>query len=62
MDARMQVRRSSLRAKHQKAKDFTNDRVRNRSDKIDEIKRAKNFNKSKIGARVEHVLAVVKRL
>jgi len=36
--------------------------VRNRSGEIDEIKRAKNRNKSKIRARVEHVFAVVKGL
>jgi IS5 family transposase len=51
-----------IASKAPKAKDFTNDRVRNRSGEIDEIKRAKNRNKSKIRARVEHVFAVVKRL
>src|SRR5580765_8130492 len=44
------------------AKDFTNERVRNRSGEVDELKRAKNRNKSKIRARVEHVFGVVKRL
>lgn len=44
------------------AKDFTNDRVRNRMGEVDEVKRAKNRNKSKIRARVEHVFGVVKRL
>jgi len=44
------------------AKDFTNDRVRNRQGEIDEVKRSKNRNKSRIRARVEHVFCVVKRL
>ena len=44
------------------AKDFTNERVRKRSGEIDEAKRSKNRNKSKIRARVEHVFAVIKRL
>lgn len=43
------------------AKDFTNERVRSKGQ-IDEAKRAKNHNKSKVRARVEHVFAVVKRL
>ena len=33
-----------------------------RGSEVDEVKRAKNHNKSKIRARVEHVFAVVKRL
>lgn len=45
------------------AKDFTNERVRRRKDEaVDEVKRTKNRNKSRIRARVEHVFAVVKRL
>lgn len=44
------------------AKDFTNERVRNRSGEVDEVKRSKNRNKSKVRARVEHVFGVVKRL
>lgn len=44
-----------------KAKDFTNQRTR-KGGGIDEIERAKNRNKSKTRARVEHVFAVVKRL
>lgn len=52
-----------IRAKAPRAKDFTNERVRRRKDgPVDELKRAKNRNKSKIRARVEHVFAVVKRL
>lgn len=44
------------------AKDFTNDRVRNRLGEVDEAKRSRNRNKSRIRARVEHVFGVVKRL
>jgi IS5 family transposase len=50
-----------IQGKAPKAKDFTNERIR-RAGEIDEAKRAKNRNKSKIRARVEHVFAVVKRL
>lgn len=51
-----------MASKAPKAKDFTNDRVKNRLGEVDELKRAKNHNKSKIRARVEHIFAVVKRL
>ena len=52
-----------IHGKAPRAKDFTNERVRRRKDgEVDEVKRAKNRNKSKIRARVEHVFAVVKRL
>ena len=51
-----------IHSKAPKAKDFTNERVRNRSGEVDEVKRGKNRNKSKIRARVEHVFGVVKRL
>ena len=44
------------------AKDFTNQRVRNRQGEADEATREKNRNKARIRARVEHVLCVVKRL
>lgn len=44
------------------AKDFTNERVRNRAGQVDEVAGAKNRNKSRIRARVEHVFGVVKRL
>lgn len=50
-----------IRGKAPKAKDFTNQRTR-RGGEIDEVKRGKNRNKSKIRARVEHVFAVIKRL
>ncbi|WP_143281830.1 transposase, partial [Caballeronia humi] len=51
-----------IASKAPKAKDFTNERVGNRSGEIDEVKRSKNRNKSNIRARAEHVFAVVKRL
>lgn len=52
-----------IHGKAAQAKDFTNERVRRRSDEpADEVRRAKNRNKSRIRARVEHVFAVVKRL
>jgi IS5 family transposase len=51
-----------IASKAPNAKDFTNERVRNRSGEVDEVKRSKNRSKSKIRARVEHVFGVVKRL
>lgn len=60
--AHRRVSRALIASKADKAKDFTNERVRNRSDEINEAKRSKNRNKSKIRARVEHVFAVHKRM
>ena len=51
-----------IAGKAPRAKDFTNARVRNRKGEADEATRAKNRNKSRIRARVEHVFCVVKRL
>jgi len=51
-----------IASKAPQAKDFTNERVRNRQGEVDEAARAKNRNKSRIRARVEHVFCVVKRL
>lgn len=52
-----------IRSKVPRAKDFTNARVRKRkAEEADQARRAKNSNKSRIRARVEHVFAVVKRL
>ena len=51
-----------IASKAPKAKDFTNERVRNRCGEVDVVKPAKNRNKSKIRARVEHAFGVVKRL
>ena len=50
-----------IESKAPNARDFTNQRVR-KGGVIDEVERAKNRNKSKVRARVEHVFAVVKRL
>ena len=50
-----------IASKAPKAKDFTNQRTRY-AGIVDEAIRAKNRNKSKIRARVEHVFGVVKRL
>jgi IS5 family transposase len=52
-----------IHSKAPQAKDFTNEWVCRRKDEpADEIQRAKNRNKSRIRARVEHVFAVIKRL
>lgn len=51
-----------IHSKAPKAKDFTNCRTRRPGGEVDEVKRGKNRNKSKIRARVEHVFAVIKRL
>jgi transposase, IS5 family len=50
-----------IASKAPQAKDFTNQRVRWQGQ-IDEAARAKNRNKSRVRARVEHVFGVVKRL
>ena len=66
MDRAARVRRLGLRQPESvdseqgpKAKDFTNQRTR-RAGEVDEVQRAKNRNKSRVRARVEHVFAVVK--
>jgi transposase, IS5 family len=51
-----------IESKAPKAKDLTNERVRRRSGEVDELKWARNHEKSKVRARVEHVFGVVKRL
>ena len=51
-----------IHSKAPQAKDFTNCRTRKPGGEVDEVKRGKNRNKSKIRARVEHVFAVIKRL
>ena len=51
-----------IHSKAPQAKDFTNERTRKAGGEVDQVKRRKNRNKSKIRARVEHVFAVVKRL
>jgi len=44
-----------------KARDFTNRRYRHRGV-VDEVERAKNRTKSKVRARVEHAIGVIKRV
>ena len=60
-DSAYASQKALIGSKAPRAKDFTNQRVR-RHGQIDEVERAKNRNKSKVRARVEHVFAVVKRL
>jgi transposase, IS5 family len=50
-----------IASKAPQAKDFTNQRMR-KGGQVDPALRSKNRNKSKVRARVEHVIAVVKRL
>jgi IS5 family transposase len=50
-----------IHTKAAKAKDFTNQRTR-RNGVVNDVLKARNRNKSKIRARVEHVFGVVKRL
>jgi IS5 family transposase len=60
-DSAYASQKALIESKAPQAKDFTNQRVR-KGGWIDEIERAKNRNKSRVRARVEHVFAVVKRL
>ena len=53
--------RAVIRQHAPKAQDFTNRRYRHRGV-VDEIERAKNRTKSKIRARVEHSIGVIKRV
>jgi IS5 family transposase len=53
--------KAQIASKAPRAKDFTNKRTR-RAGEVAEVQRAKNRNKSRARARVEHVFAVVKRL
>jgi transposase, IS5 family len=61
-DSAYSSQKELIASKAPRAKDFTNQRVRNRQGQIDEATRAKNRNKSRVRARVEHVFCVVKRL
>jgi len=61
-DAAYASQQDLIHSKAPDAKDFTNERTRRRGGEVDESKRSKNRNKSRIRARVEHVFAVVKRL
>jgi IS5 family transposase len=60
-DSAYASQKALIESKAPRAKDFTNQRVRNGGE-VDEAVRSKNRNKSKVRARVEHVFAVVKRL
>ena len=60
-DSAYASQKALIGSKAPKARDFTNQRVR-KGGWIDEVQRAKNRNKSRVRARVEHVFAVVKRL
>src|SRR5437773_6173015 len=53
--------RAVIREHAPKARDFTNRRYRHRGV-VDEVERAKNRTKSKVRARVEHAIGVVKRV
>ena len=61
-DSAYSSQKELITSKAPRAKDFTNERVRNRQGEVDEAMRAKNRSKSRIRARVEHVFCVVKRL
>jgi IS5 family transposase len=60
-DSAYASQKALISSKAPRAKDFTNQRTR-RAGEVDEVQRAKNRNKSRVRARVEHVFAVVKRL
>src|SRR5207248_1838794 len=53
--------RAVIREHAPKARDFTNRRYRNRGI-VNEVERAKNRTKSKVRARVEHAIGVIKRV
>src|SRR5947208_3900619 len=53
--------RAVIRESAPRARDFTNRRYRHRGV-VDEVERAKNRTKSKVRARVEHVIGVIKRV
>src|SRR6478672_4008761 len=53
--------RAEIRQHAPKARDFTNRRYRHRGV-VDEVERAKNRTKSKVRARVEHSIGVIKRV
>ena len=53
--------RAVIREHAPKAQDFTNRRYRHRGV-VDEVERAKDRTKSKVRARVEHVIGVIKRV
>lgn len=60
-DRAYQGKRDAIREHAPNAQDFTNKRER-RNGVVDEIERAKNRTKSKVRARVEHAIGVIKRV
>ena len=60
-DSAYASQKALIHTKAPKAKDFTNQRTR-RNGVVDEARKAKNRNKSRIRSRVEHVFGVLKRL
>jgi len=60
-DSTYQSQKSLIASKAAHAKDFINEQI-HRGGEVDEAKRTRNCNKSRILARVEHVFAVLKRL
>jgi len=61
-DSAYASQKALIQGKAARAQDFTNQRTSKAGCVVDEAKKAKNRNKSKIRSRVEHVFAVVKRL
>lgn len=59
-DQSYQGRTAVIRKRAPRAKDFTN-RICRRHGKINEIERAKNRNKSRVRAKLEHAIGVIKR-
>lgn len=60
-DQGYQGQRAVIRARAPRAKDFTNRRYRHHGT-INEIEKAKNRNKSRVRAKVEHVFGVIKNI
>lgn len=60
-DRAYQGKRETIRDHAPGARDFTNKRYR-RNGVVDEVERAKNRTKSKVRARVEHAIGVIKRV
>ena len=52
---------AAIRARAPRAQDFTNRRYRHHGN-INEIEKAKNRNKSRVRAKVEHVFGVIKNI
>ncbi len=61
-DSAYSSQKELIASKASHAKDFTNQHTRRAGGVVEEVERAKNRNKSKIGARVKYVFGVVKRL